>query len=115
MMHNLYERCHSLYVRSSDGRILSYLAQQAYEARDRARDTGEPVSQARLVEIDRTLQMVEQYAAGVRAVLLGISADVEELRRDIADAIAKLPASTEGDLYADAYRNVIAHRRDADE
>jgi hypothetical protein len=111
MVSNLYGRCHNLYMRVTDSFPPSHVSQAAYSARERARLLTLDEPEGTLQELSKTLGQLEDAVNVQRMHLLAIQADAEYLRRDIEDAIARTPEPSEGQLYADAYRNVIAHRK----
>jgi hypothetical protein len=105
---DLWGRCHGLYMRSTNSMPISHVTEAAYACREEARllemDTGQGNEKLLIKHLERLERSVEM----VRAHLLSIQASAEELRRDIE---AAMPQTHESQLWADAYRNIVANRR----
>jgi hypothetical protein len=104
---NLWGRCHGLYMRSSNAMPMSHLTQHSYAAREEARLLEASAGKGNVDVLLKHLERLESAVEMVRAHLLSIQAAAEELRRDIE--IAR-PQSSESQVWADAYRNVVANR-----
>ena len=104
----LWGRCHVLYMRSTDSMPLSFVSQASYAAREQARLLEANTGQGSEKLLLKHLEELERSVDLVRAHLLGIQAAAEELRRDIVRA---MPQAGESQVWADAYRNIIANRR----
>jgi hypothetical protein len=104
---NLWGRCHSLYMRSTNSMPMSHVSQHSYAAREEARHLEASTGQGNVDALLKHLERLESAVEMVRAHLLSIQAAAEELRRDIE--IAR-PQSAGSQVWADAYRNVVASR-----
>ena len=104
---NLWGRCHGLYMRSTNSMPISHVTQHSYAAREEARLLEACNGQGNVDALLKHLERLESAVEMVRAHLLSIQAAAEELRRDIE--IAR-PASAHSQVWADAYRNVVANR-----
>jgi hypothetical protein len=111
MVSNLWGRCHILYMRATDSMPMSHVTQAVWAARDHARLLEATPSQGTYEDLSAILGRLEAAVTVTRMHLLAIQADAEYLRRDIEDAIARRPEPSEGQVWADAYRNIIAHRK----
>jgi hypothetical protein len=104
---NLWGRCHGLYMRATNSMPMSHVSQHSYAAREEARLLEASNGRGNVDALLKHLERLESAVEMVRAHLLSIQAAAEELRRDIE--IAR-PQSSESQVWADAYRNVVANR-----
>jgi hypothetical protein len=105
---DLWGRCHGLYMRSTNSMPLSHVTEAAYACREEARLLEIATGQGNEKLLIKHLERLERSVEMVRAHLLSIQASAEELRRDIE---AAMPQTHESQLWADAYRNIVANRR----